>query len=651
MTTKTKKTMAPAKTKKMTKRSAEKWKANLKRLNKASNVPVILSNDRTYESFVFVAARIHKHDDDDDNSDDDSEEDEEETDNNNHRGDVISAKLELMLKYNLGECLSMCWSHFDSSEACTQLISLVEPDRRCLSLFEHLVLATRSLVELAKLNTHAHTQAKKLVGKWALEGVVHFIARFAYYDRLHARSVALQDSVNGVFLILLELSEIDFVCCDDDATTQNDSNSEHESAMRTFEARMRWNQLNVEKVLLELNIGGSVADDDDDDQEVTEQRGEEATIRHRRHLLRACVERVLANKRRKRLDESLDSLSIAAQTANYAEACHALCAIYERVSRSSFRNCALFVALNFDRLAVRFLADLHERRHTLDLTTTSVSASSAVDQPAGLAATAHRFTYNQALVGTLHYLLLVINKLVFKSAEMALHLGTYATLSAMVAFVRDLAFMKRAMSDAGCGQHSVVVCLLANLTMMSKYASRNVAEWRGLKVADVLIGLVDELRRSDHETTTGGRGGGERLIELSYYCLCYIGALEPLVRIEKLAGVEYVLEALALEMAQMAKMLMAAAPTSGLKRTVVRVSVEDLNRMGSAVRVLTAYANGRTLTGVLDLLTRFCVASPLAVHLIYKKVNFIKEVLFIFIFYFLKKFLLIQSYAHCYFCY
>ena len=50
-------------------------------------------------------------------------------------------------------------------------------------------------------------------------------ARFAYYERLHARTVALRGSVNGVFLILLELSEINFVCCYDDATNQNDNDA------------------------------------------------------------------------------------------------------------------------------------------------------------------------------------------------------------------------------------------------------------------------------------------------------------------------------------------------------------------------------------------------------------------------------------------
>jgi hypothetical protein len=440
-----------------------------------------------------------------------------------------------------------------------------ESNIRIILLFDYITSITRELVDKQyEYNNDMLEFNRNLIHLGLLKAIITFLRDFNY-DTLNNKSSddnsLLRDTLNGVFLILLSLSE----------------------SVYFIDNKKLWIDLNIESILHNIKLDTNKTDN---------------------LILNQTINKIISNMNQKPFHESIDTLLYLNrnETLNFKQSYLEFLNIYKLVSKRTFKQHAIFIQHNMKPLFLRFLNEFLRLRNELDF---KYVKSIQYNYPNMFA------NPNEIKLSIFHYILLIINKLIFSSVELNLYFGSHALLHNFILFLKDVDFVHNTLIDSS---YCILLTLIVNLSILSKYSNKNIQLWTNLNVLSTLVQFLNDIDSIEINRIK------TKIIEKTYYCIGYLDGESNRI-IEKLPRIDQYVEALVLEMANICKQFQS-------NKQINRVMIEYLDESKTLIiNIVTSYLNGKTLTGLLDLLTRFCVNEQLRV-IIYRRAYFIKSTVF-----------------------
>ena len=146
----------------------------------------------------------------------------------------------------------------------------------------------------------------------------------------------------------------------------------------------------------------------------------------------------------------------------------------------------------------------------------------------------------------LYYLLVIINEVIFRSIEVNIAFGKIEMVKTIASFLTE-AYVEKLSTHK-----NVVLLLIKNLSILSRWADENKKDWNDLKLIDTFLRIVKKFKsddKSDKDSVTSTKDTSQEIVISSYYA---IGNIADDKQIEKLPEINYVIQKLLKEMCSIA---------------------------------------------------------------------------------------------------
>jgi hypothetical protein len=366
----------------------------------------------------------------------------------------INKWLPSMTKHKFERLLIDTW--FYLANECSRFNSINEQDYdnleeeihesniRIIFLFDYITIITRELVDKKyEYNNNMLEFNRNLINLGLLKALIIFIRDFNFdilkYKSSDGNSL-LCDGLNCVFLILLSLSE----------------------SFYFIDNKKLWIDLKIESALLNIKLDKNKFDS---------------------LIINQTINKIISNLNQKPFNESIITLLYLNrnETLNYKQSYLEFLNIYKLVSKRTFKQHTIFIQHNMKPLFLRFLNEFLRLRHELDF---KYVKSIHYNYPNMFASP------NEIKLSIFHYILLIINKLIFSSVRLNLYFGSHALLHNSILFLKDVDFVHNTLIDSS---YLILLMLIVNLSILSKYSNKNIQLWTNLNVLSTLIQFLNDM--------------------------------------------------------------------------------------------------------------------------------------------------------------
>jgi hypothetical protein len=266
--------------------------------------------------------------------------------------------------------------------------------------------------------------------------------------------------------------------------------------------------------------------------------------------------------------------------------------VFQVVSKRAFNKYELFMKYQSDRVFSEVLSTIYNIFDKLEFQDTQIEYTYPRDG----------VEWNERVISILHYVLLIINKLVFKSIKLSVYYANYDLIQTLLLFLIDNRILNKLIDDS----NHILSTILSNLVIMSKHSDKNPNVWIQLNAVDFLNEFVDKFKDLDDLQERF------QVIDRSYSCILNLTNQERVVM--SLKHLDFYLNRLLNTFNLFANLF-----ESG--KLLQRVEIEFLDERENIFTIRVAYLNGKTLTGVLQLLNRLAHSSAIRTKIYREKRN------------------------------
>jgi len=191
---------------------------------------------------------------------------------------------------------------------------------------------------------------------------------------------------------------------------------------------------------------------------------------------------------------------------------------------------------------------------------------------------------------------------VFKSIKLSVYYANYDLIQTLLLFLIDNRILNKLIDDS----NHILSTILSNLVIMSKHSDKNPNLWMQLNAIDFLNEFVDKFKDQDDLQERF------QVIDRSYSCILNLTNQERVVTS---------LKHLDLYLSRLFHTLSLFAHVFESGKLLQRVEIEFLDERENIFTIRVAYLNGKTLTGILQLLNRLAHSSATRLKIYGEKRN------------------------------
>ena len=476
--------------------------------------------------------------------------DEEFLEQNEHWNFLSKSSYDSVIVKTLFHLSKIC-NKFDISKvniAMNILKPNLDANERKISIMDYVIIIINKFADIQLKSDYLYEFNKRLFDNKVVEALLTFFKNEKYLNK-YSETYDPHDKIVGIIATIRNISE------------------------NPFFDRQAWKSFKTEEILKEFNPKCAFPD-----------------------VYKPILDEIITNINQKSLDEFLiylNEFEDAKTVFNNETIYKDFIFIRYYVKNPIFKKYDEFSRRNCDLIFEKMLNHFYEISDEVDFDTVELEIPiQRINKPEGL---------NQRRFTIFYNLLTIINEIIFRSIELNVYLGKIEIVKALSAFLNE-DFIKRLWN-----QKCIILLIIKNLSILSRWADDNKKEWNDLNLVEVFLDII-KLFKDNIEKES------EEIIISSYYT---IGNIADDKQIEALDGIGLIVNKLLDELVLIAEYF-------EQDKFIQKVKMQFING-GKTIDYLKV--SFKSVTGTLYCLTRFAVNEKTK-KIIFHKYKALKTIIF-----------------------